>query len=543
VSGWLQHLVILPILIPLLAGAVMIPLEDQRGQVRGAIGVLSAVAMLVVAVLLLLRADAGGADAVSVYRLGNWPAMFGIVLVADRLAALMLVLTAVLGLAALLFSLSRWQRVGAHFQALFQFQLMGLNGAFLTGDLFNLFVFFEVLLAASYGLALHGSGVARVKAGLHYIAINLAASLLFLIGVSMIYGVGGTLNMADLAVRIPQLPPADRPLMEAGAALLGMAFLVKAAMWPLGFWLPRTYAAASPPAAAIFSMMSKVGVYAVLRLSLLLFGDDAGSSAGFGGSWLLAGGIMTIAFGAISVLATQDLSRLAGASVLISSGTLLAAVGAGQVSVTGGALYYLATSSLAIGAFFLLIDLLERGRDVGADVLAVTLEAFGDGEEDDEDDDEVGVAIPATMAVLGLSFLCCALLLAGLPPLSGFVAKFAMLSGILNPQGLGRGPAAVSTGGWALLLALVLSGLATVIAMTRAGIRVIWAASDRVVPRVGVVEIAPVLLLLGTCIGMTAAAGPVLRYMDQAAIALHAPEDYVRQVTGRELSAPAGAAR
>ncbi|MBO1078777.1 monovalent cation/H+ antiporter subunit D [Roseomonas sp. 573] len=539
----MQHLVILPILIPLLAGAVMIPLEDQRGQVRGAIGVLSAVAMLVVAVLLLLRADAGGADAVSVYRLGNWPAMFGIVLVADRLAALMLVLTAVLGLAALLFSLSRWQRVGAHFQALFQFQLMGLNGAFLTGDLFNLFVFFEVLLAASYGLALHGSGVARVKAGLHYIAINLAASLLFLIGVSMIYGVGGTLNMADLAVRIPQLPPADRPLMEAGAALLGMAFLVKAAMWPLGFWLPRTYAAASPPAAAIFSMMSKVGVYAVLRLSLLLFGDDAGSSAGFGGSWLLAGGIMTIAFGAISVLATQDLSRLAGASVLISSGTLLAAVGAGQVSVTGGALYYLATSSLAIGAFFLLIDLLERGRDVGADVLAVTLEAFGDGEEDDEDDDEVGVAIPATMAVLGLSFLCCALLLAGLPPLSGFVAKFAMLSGILNPQGLGRGPAAVSTGGWALLLALVLSGLATVIAMTRAGIRVIWAASDRVVPRVGVVEIAPVLLLLGTCIGMTAAAGPVLRYMDQAAIALHAPEDYVRQVTGRELSAPAGAAR
>jgi multicomponent K+:H+ antiporter subunit D len=229
--------------------------------------------------------------------------------------------------------------------------------------------------------------------------------------------------------------------------------------------------------------------------------------------------------------------------VLISSGTLLAAVGAGQVSVTGGALYYLATSTLAIGAFFLLIDLMERGRDVGADVLAVTLEAFGDGEEDDEDDDEIGVAIPATMAVLGLSFLCCAILLAGLPPLSGFVAKFAMLSGILNPGGLGRAPAEVSPGGWALLAALVLSGLATVIAMTRAGIRVIWAGSGRAVPRVGVVEIAPVLLLLGVCVGMTAGAGPVLRYMDQTAIALHAPQDYVRQVTGRELSAPAGAAR
>jgi multicomponent K+:H+ antiporter subunit D len=533
-SGWLQHLTILPILLPLLAGAVMIPLEDQKGRVRATLGIASALALLAVAIALAVQAHAGGAGTVSVYRLGNWPATFGIVLVVDRLSALMLVLTAVLGLSALIFSLTRWQRMGSHFHALFQFQLMGLNGAFLTGDLFNLFVFFEVLLAASYGLALHGSGVARVKAGLHYIAINLAASLLFLIGVSMIYGVAGTLNMADLAARIPAIPAGNRPLLEAGAAILGMAFLVKAAMWPLGFWLPRTYAAASPPAAAIFSLMSKVGVYAVLRLSLLLFRDDAGASAGFGGDWLLAGGIMTIGFGAISVLATQDLARLASASVLISSGTLLAAVGAGQVAVTGGALFYLASSALAIGAFFLLIELMERGREVGADVLAVTLEAFGDGQEkDEEDDDEIGVPIPATMAVLGLSFLCCALLLAGLPPLSGFIAKFAMLSGILNPAGLGQGPAAVSASGWALLVALVLSGLATVIAMTRAGIRILWATSGRTVPRVGVVEIAPVLLLLTLGAGMTAGAGPVLRYMQAAAVSLHAPQDYIRQVIGQ----------
>ena len=536
----MQHLPILPILIPLLAGALMIPLEDKKGRVRSGIGVVATLLMLAVAVALLLRADAG---TVSVYRLGNWPSTFGIVLVVDRLSALLLLLTSVLGLAALVFSLTRWQRMGAHFQALFQFQLMGLNGAFMTGDLFNLFVFFEVLLAASYGLALHGSGVARVKAGLHYISINLAASLLFLIGVSMIYGVAGTLNMADLAARIPAIPAADRPLLEAGAAILGMAFLVKAGMWPLGFWLPKTYAAASPPAAAIFSMMSKVGVYALLRLSLLLFGPDAGASAGFGGTWLLAAGILTIAFGAISVLATQDLSRLAGASVVISSGTLLAAVGAGQVSVTGGALLYLSSSALAIGAFFLLIELLERGRDIGADVLAVTLEAFGDGEEDDEDDDEIGIPIPATMAVLGLSFLCCALVLAGLPPLSGFVAKFAMLSGILNPGGLGRAPEAINPGGWALLVALVLSGLATVIAMTRAGIRIIWAGSGRPVPRVGVIEIAPVLLLLGLCIGLTAGAGPVMRYMQFAAAALHAPQDYVLQVTGQQLGQRPGAAR
>ncbi|WP_338663094.1 monovalent cation/H+ antiporter subunit D [Pararoseomonas sp. SCSIO 73927] len=530
-SGWMQHLAVLPIIVPLLAGALMIPMEDQRGRLRAALGVISALALIPIAAALAWQAHAGD-GIVTVYRLGNWPATFGIVLVADRLAALMLVLTAVLGFSALLFSLTRWQRVGSHFHPLFQFQLMGLNGAFLTGDLFNLFVFFEVLLAASYGLALHGSGVARVKAGLHYISINLAASLLFLIGVSMIYGVAGTLNMADLAARIPQMPAEDRPLLEAGAAILGTAFLVKAAMWPLGFWLGPTYAAASPPAAAIFSLMSKVGVYAVLRLSLLLFGADAGGSAGFGNTFLLAGGIMTIGFGAVSVLATQDLSRLAGACVLISSGTLLAAVGAGQVAVTGGALIYLASSALAIGALFLLIELLERGREIGADVLAVTLEAFGDGDEDDEhEDEESGESIPATMAILGVSFLCCALVLAGLPPLSGFIGKFAMLSGILNPDGLGSGPAGLPISGWALLAALVLSGFATVLAMARAGIRSLW-ATERSVPMVGMAEIAPVLLLIGLCVAMTAAAGPVTRYMQAAATSLHAPQDYVRGVTG-----------
>jgi multicomponent K+:H+ antiporter subunit D len=532
-TGWQQHLIVVPIALPLIVGALMVTLDEHRTRLKAAMGIVSILVMLGVAVALALQAHAGG-TAIGVYRLGNWPTSFGIVLMLDRLAALLLILTSLLGLAALLYALPRWQRMGAHFHALLQFQLMGLNGAFLTGDLFNLFVFFEVLLAASYGLALHGSGVARVKAGLHYISINLAASLLFLIGVSMIYGVAGTLNMADLAARIPAMPAANRPLLEAGAAILGIAFLAKAAMWPLGFWLMPTYAAASPPAAAIFSMMSKVGLYAVLRLMLLLFGPETGASAGFGGTWLMAGGIATILFGAVSVLATQDLPRLAGASVLISSGTLLAAVGAGQVAVTGGALFYLASSALAIGAFFLLIELLERGREVGADVLAVTLEAFGDGEEEDEEDDATGVPIPATMAVLGACFLCCALLLAGLPPLSGFIAKFAMLSGILNPAGLAEGPALVPPGGWALLIALILSGFATVVAMARAGIRNIWATSDRTVPRVGAVEIAPVVLLLFVCIGMTAAAGPVMRYMQAAAASLHSPQDYVRQVVGHQ---------
>ena len=529
-NGWMNHLVIAPIVIPLLVGALMMLIDERRRTLKAALGVVSASVLLVLAVVLLFLTDhtATGADAtVRVYRQGDWPSLFGIVLVLDRLSALLLVLTGVLGLSALIFSLARWQNAGAHFHSLFQFQLMGLNGAFLTGDLFNLFVFFEIMLAASYGLALHGSGLARVRAGLHYIAINLSASLLFLIGVSMIYGVSGTLNMADLAGRIAGVAPEDRGLLEAGAAILGVAFLIKAGMWPLGFWLPNTYTTVGAPSAAIISILSKVGIYAILRLWLLVFGESAGTSAGFGGHWLLIGGVLTIAFGSVAVLATQNLARLAGASVLVSPGTLLAAIGAGQVAVTSGALFYMTSSVLAIAGLFLLIELVERGRMVGADVLAVTREAFGEGEDEESDDDDaIGVSIPAIMAILGMAFMACALLLAGLPPLSGFLAKFAILEPLLA-QGEGEGLPFTT---WALLAALILSGLATVVAMTRTGIDVFWASPASELPRVRVVEIAPVMMLLALCVALTVQAGPVMRYMEDTARSLHGPHRYIQGV-------------
>src|SRR5690349_22097553 len=223
---------IAPVVLPLFAGAVMLALGGERSRnVNGALNVASTFALVAISIALLGAADAAPSGIAGVYRLGDWPAPFGIVLVVDRLATLMLLLTSLLAAAAVVFSLARWQHVGVLFHPLFQFLLMGINGAFLTGDLFNLFVFFEILLAASYGLALHGSGSARVLAGLHYIVINLAASLLFLIGVSLIYGVTGTLNMADLAVRVPAVPVENRALLEAGAGILGIAFLVKARMW------------------------------------------------------------------------------------------------------------------------------------------------------------------------------------------------------------------------------------------------------------------------------------------------------------------------
>ncbi|MBI4047397.1 MAG: monovalent cation/H+ antiporter subunit D, partial [Devosia nanyangense] len=410
----LNNLVILPILLPLATGALLFLLDDRLRVAKSTISLVSSLLLLLIAVSLLKSVDANG-SVTRTYLLGNWPAPFGIVLAADRLSALMVLLGSILAICAQLFSLTRWSKAGPAFFSLVQFLIMGLSGAFLTGDVFNLFVFFEVLLAASYGLALHGSGPMRVRAGLHYIAINLAASMLFLIGVSLIYGVTGTLNMADLAVRIPTVAAENRPLLEAGMGILGVAFLIKAGVWPLCFWLPTTYAAASAPAAALFAIMSKVGIYVLLRLSLLLVGDGSGASAGFGSALLLYGGMATIAFGTIGVLASQGMSRLAGYSILVSSGTLLAAVGLGLTQVTSGALFYLASSTLTASALFLLIELVERARIAGADILAVTTEAYGEDEEDLETEEQVGIAIPGIMAILGIFFGAAALLLSGLP--------------------------------------------------------------------------------------------------------------------------------
>jgi multicomponent K+:H+ antiporter subunit D len=533
-NGWMHHLVIVPVVLPLVSGALLLMYREQRQLLKGVINLISTLATLYVAIALLRFADTSGTG---VYLLGNWPAPFGIVLVLDRLSALMLVLTGVLAATSLIFSFARWHNAGAHFHTLFQFLLMGVNGVLLTGDMFNLFVFFEVMLAASYGLVLHGSGPQRIRAGLHYIAVNLTASFLFLIGVSLIYGVTGTLNMADLAVRIPAVAQSDRGLLEAGAAILGVAFLVKAGMWPLSFWLLRAYPAAAAPVAAIFAILSKVGIYVLLRLSPLLFGAEAGASAGFGRELLLIGGFATIAYGMIGVFASQALARLASYSILVSSGTLLAAIGLSDVSLTGGALFYLVSSTLTIAAFFLLIELIERGQSPAADMLAVTAEAFGD-EDEEKESDEVGVALPGTLAILGVCFAGCALLLAGLPPMSGFIAKFAMLAALLGPSAAGAG-VGIPPVSWVFTGLLITSGLAALLAMVRAGMRVFWAPVDASVPRVLVVELVPIVALLLLTLGLTVRGGPVMQYMAETARSVHAPQSYIDSV----LNAPRVLAR
>ncbi|CAN7280350.1 monovalent cation/H+ antiporter subunit D [Neorhizobium sp. LjRoot104] len=522
-NGWSHHLIIAPILVPLVVAALLL-LFDERQRVVKAMISLASTLILVAVSLALLRIEGGPNDFNGVYLLGNWAAPFGIVLVLDALSALMLLLTTLLSVAALVFSLARWHAVGAHFHTMFQLLLVGLNGAFLTGDLFNLFVFFEVMLAASYGLLLHGSGPLRVKAGMHYIAVNLAAALLFLIGVSLIYGTAGTLNMADLAARIPDIEPDRRMLMEAGAGVLGIAFLIKAGMWPLCFWLPTAYSAASAPVAGIFAIMSKLGIYIILRLTMLLFGE--GPSAGFGAEVLLYGGMATIIFGTIGVLASQALGRLAGFSVLVSSGTLLMVLGINDGAISSGALLYLVSSTLTISAFFMLIELVERGQDAGAIVLAVTMEAYGDADEDEPEEGD-GVTMPGTMAILGICFAACGILLSGLPPLSGFIAKFAMLSAMMGTGAIGVPPTATV---WVLVILVILSGIAALISMTRAGIRTFWSSIEGTVPRVLVIEIVPVMFLLALTLALTVQAGPAMQYMDTTIRSLGNPRIYIDAV-------------
>ena len=527
-TGWQQHLPVLPILLPLVAGALLLFFSEPHHRRRGVIALAFTLAQLATAIVLLGMADgrlaAPWPDGIGVYALGNWAAPFGIVLVVDRLSAIMLTLTATLGLATLTYSLARWERGGSHYLPLFQFLLMGLNGAFLTGDLFNLFVFFEVLLAASYGLVLHGSGAARVKAGLHYIAVNLVASLLFLIAAALIYGATGTLNMAELAQSASALDAGDRVLFEIAAVLLGIVFLIKAGAWPLNFWLPAAYGAAPPPVAGVFAILTKVGVYAVLRFATLL--EDAGAPAPFGGAWLFYCGLATIAAGTLGILAAQRLDRLAGYLVLVSSGTLLAAFGFAGTALTGPALYYLVSSVLGSGAFFLVVEMAERNRNPAADLLAVSFEAFGlqDRHDSDHPGELAGVAIPAAMAFLGLAFVSCALLLTGLPPLSGFVGKFTLLAAAIGTPL--QTPASQL---WLFVAALLLSGLAGVIALSRLGMRVFW-ETRRPAPRLQWIEAAPVAALVLLCFALAIWAGPAMQVFDAAAQSLHQANAYIHAV-------------
>jgi multicomponent K+:H+ antiporter subunit D len=414
---------------------------------------------------------------------------------------------------------------------------MGLNGAFLTGDLFDLFVFFEVLLAASYGLLLRGGGAVRVKFSLHYIAVNLVASLLFLIGVALIYGTAGTLNMADLAGRAAALAPDDRALLDAGAAILGIAFLIKAGSWPLNFWLPGAYSIAQAPVAACFAMMTKVGFYAVLRIGTLMQEYETLGAA------LFYIGLATLVAATIGMLAAKHLARSVAYSLLVSMGILLASLGLRIEELTAPTLFYLIVTVLTTCAFFMLTGMTDRtrvtepptgpGEPPRTEEVEPVYVAYGIKQPSVfESGEDVGVAIPAAMAFLGMVFVCCVLLVSGLPPLPGFLAKFALLSTVVHSAGANGAP--IST--WVFCAAIVLSGLASVIALSRIGMRLFWSLAARSTPRLRLLEALPVAVTVLLCVGLMIAPDPVTRYLDEAARSLHQPDTYIRTVLSQQAA-------
>lgn len=526
-ESWAHHLLVLPILLPLTIGAVLLFYDERRSKLKSLISLSSAGLLVFISVLLLLRA-LEMAPASDVYRLGNWPSPFSIVLVLDCLSAMMLLLSSLLTAAALVFSRAYWYKAGPHFQSLMQFLMVGINGSFLTGDLFNLFVFFEIMLTASYGLALHGSGQTRVRAGMHYVVINLVASSFFLIGASLIYGVVGTLNMADLAIKIKYIASSDIILFEVGVAFLGIVFLLKAGMWPLSFWLVPTYSVVAAPVGASFAILSKVGIYVILRLTLLCFGSESGYFAHFGHTILFYGGLATWIFGFIGILANQALGRLAACCILVSSGTLLAAIGIGNAALTAGALFYIISSTLALGAFFLLVELIERSQDKAENVLAVTMEVYGDDEEEAEE--EVSTYLPVTLAILGGCFGICAILIIGLPPSSVFVAKFMMLAAVLTARENSLFSSGLVLHDWLFVIFVIISGFSALIAMTRIGIRTFWISLEDKIPRVQAIEFAPIVTLLALCFIITIMAGFVGQYMSDTVKILYNPHNYIDSV-------------
>ena len=451
IQFWTEHTPIFSILIPAITAFILVLLgnpgsgslaQDWRQPWRRGISYTSGLLGLFTAINYLIFASSGQ---ISVYNLSEWAAPFGIVLVLDQLSALMLVLTYGLAVPVMWFASKEWDERGRYFHAMCHFLLMGLTGAFLTGDLFNLFVFFEILLMASYVLLLHGQGKARFQLGIHYVTINLLASALFLIGLGMIYGSVGSLNMADVARLMPLLEGDQHRIAVAGGLLLFTVFGIKAAMLPVGFWLPKTYAVATTPVAALFTIMTKVGIYAILRVNGTVF-DDA-ISREILQYILLPIGLITSVYGVIGAMGAERLRRFIGFMILSSVGTILIAISLFNTLAWAAALYYLVHSTIIAAAFYILSGWITSQRGEFKDHFKIAPQM-------------------KQHKVVALTYFTIALMMAGLPPFSGFLGKVFIL------QATAHSPYQLL-----IIVTVLVVSLLSIIAFTRVGFVIFWRAT------------------------------------------------------------------
>jgi multicomponent Na+:H+ antiporter subunit D len=492
-------LVALPVVLPLVAAALSIVVGRWRVAQR-VVGLVTLGAVAVLAVALLAHVDGQGPVVVEA---GGWPAPVGIALVADRLAAIMLCVSSLVLLAVLAFAAGQAEAERTHvgFHPAFLALAAGVSLAFVTGDLFNLFVAVEVTLMASYVLITLGGRRQQVRAGMTYVVISLMASILFLTALALVYSATGTVNLADLRLAIADLPGG---VQNAFALLLAVVFGTKAAVFPLYFWLPDSYPTAPAPVTAVLAgLLTKVGVYALIRTQTLLFPTSARPA-----TLLLVVAGLTMLVGVLGAIAQDEIRRILSFQVVSQIGYMVMGLGLFTVAGVAAAVYYVVQTILVKTALFLTAGLVERASGTGR--LA-----------------RIGGLAHRVPVVAGL-FLVTALSLVGIPPLSGFVAKVGLLQ------------AGVAVEQYAIVGVALVASLLTLYAMTRIWTNAFWGEPLAAVDgppadasRWGwPVMVGATVALATLSVGCALGAGPLYDLCTRAAADLMDPARYVEAVLG-----------
>jgi multicomponent Na+:H+ antiporter subunit D len=499
-------LVVAPVVLPLLTSALLFVLQSRR-EAQRVLSTAAAAVLLTLSVILLLQVSRGG---ILVAQFGGWRAPFGISFVADHLSAIMVVITGVMALATAVYALRDIDgaRESLGYHPLFQVLLAGINGAFLTGDLFNMYVWFEVLLIASFVLLTLGNRREQLEGGIKYVAVNLVSSLLLLAAIGLVYGLTGTLNMADVAVRLPEAPGG---LVTVIAMLFMVAFGIKAALFPLFFWLPASYHTPPQAIAAIFAgMLTKVGVYALIRVFTLLFVHDVAYTH----TILLWIAAFTMVTGVLGAAAQEDVRKILSFHIISQIGYMIMGLALYTPLALLGAVFYIVHHIIVKANLFLVAGIARR--------LTGSFELGRMG------------GLYRAAPLLSVLFLIPAFSLAGFPPLSGFWAKLVVVL------------AGAEIGSWPIVAVALAVGLLTIYSMTKIWQAAFWTPLPAGTPmqaRPSALLYAPVigLALLTLVIGFWS--GPFLAVAEAAARELMDPSGYVRAVLGESAGAVSGAAR
>lgn len=495
-----MNLVAVPVVVPLLgAAAATVAVRSRRTQ--AAIGVGALALVLAASVALLLGADRDGAR---LGRAGGWDAPMGIALVVDRFSGIMLVVSSLVLLVVLAYALGQGGRTAdsAAFHPVYLVLAAGVSASFVTGDLFNLFVAFEMMLASSYVLITLGGRRDQVRAGMTYVTISLVASTLFVVMLGLLYAATGTVNMADLATRMPQVAEGVR---VGFALMMILVFGIKAALFPLFFWLPDSYPTAPGPVTAVFAgLLTKVGVYAIIRTQTLIVppGDRQGTV-------LIVLACLTMAVGVVGAIAQDDMKRILSFHIVSQIGYMVLGLGLFTVAGVAGAVFYIVHHIVVKTALFLVAGLVERSGG------SSRLSAVG--------------GFVRRAPVVAVLFAVPALSLAGLPPFSGFVAKFALVD------------AGVAAGSWVAVVVSLAVGALTLFSMTKIWAGVFWGEPEAPPPsatepdlrRAGSrVMLGATAVLVVASVTVVAFAGPLWALSERTAADLLDPRGYITLVLG-----------